>query len=126
MANVHQIFDVSGAGNFSNTINKNNLGQVGQGTWIGEESPLLNGELPQIYTAIAIGEVHAFQVSSEDFFNVVPPEIIKALTEKSYSKLFMVREKLQVENQKRQKIEKMDHKTEFLAKTVDHMQSIFP
>ena len=101
MQNVHQIFDQAGSGNFSKTINKNNLGSVSNGVWIGDENALLNGELPQIYSAIAIGEVRAFEVSLDDFNSVIHPEIIKAMTERAYDKLFALREKLSNENQKR-------------------------
>ena len=105
MPNVHQIFETTGSGNFSKTINKNNLGSVSNGVWIGDENALLNGELPQIYSAIAIGEVRAFEVDLDDFNSVIHQDIIKVLTDKAYEKLFKLREKLNNENEKRTKIE---------------------
>lgn len=48
------------------------------------------------------------------------------MTDRAYTKLFALREKLHHENQKKLQIENMDHNTQYLAKTVNHMQTIFP
>ena len=43
-----------------------------------------------------------------------------------YNKLFMFREKMLLENQKKRNIEGMDNVTASMANTVDHMQRIYP
>jgi hypothetical protein len=59
--------------------------------------------------------VRAFEVDLDDFNSVIHQDIIKILTDKAYEKLFTLREKLSVENDKRTKIEKMDPNTAFQA-----------
>ena len=72
---LHEIYDKSsGAGAVSHTFNKSNLGIVTTGSWIGEESCILRGEVPQVYTAVAVGEVKAFALNCDDFMNKFPSE----------------------------------------------------
>ena len=70
--------------------------------------------------------MRALEVDLYDFNTVIHQDIIKILTEKAYEKLFTLREKLLNEHEKRNKIELMDPNTAFQAKTVNHMQTIFP
>jgi hypothetical protein len=122
--NVHEVED--GRGMISNTMQKSNLGSVSQGQWIGDENALLDGELPQLYTAVAMGEVRAYEVILEDLKFVMPKEMVHLLTEKAYDKLFAMREKFMAINERRNKIEKMDLNSAFKIRTVNHMQSIYP
>lgn len=127
LGGLHSIYDKgSGIGNLSHTFNKTNLGFVTKGQWIGEENCLLNGDLPQIYSAVCETTVKAFEVDKSDFISVIPQEIVQAMCDSMYNKLFKFREKMLLENQKKRNIEGMDNATMSMASTVDHMQRIYP
>ena len=110
----------------SQTFNKCNLGIVTKGSWLGEENCLLDGSLPQLYSAIGIGEVKAFALDREEFMSKFPPETKQEMENAVYGKLQKLREKLQAQNQMKRKVELMDYQTANLARTMNHMQQIYP
>ena len=65
----------AGTGNLCDTFNKCTLGVISEGKWIGDETAILNGELPQIYSALCVSEVKAYQLSVEDFKLRFPSDI---------------------------------------------------
>ena len=110
----------------SHTFNRSNLGIVTTGSWIGEESCVLRGEIPQVYTAVAVGEVKAFALHCDDFMNKFPSEAKVQVKQAVYTKLFKLRDKMQSQNQLKKTMEQMDLKTAHLAHTINHMNTIYP
>jgi len=97
-----------GIGNMSQTFNKTTLGMFGQGKWIGEETHLLKGQIPQFYSAVCMSEVKVFCIHIEDFVNRFPGDIKTCLEEKVYPKLYKYRDILQEHNQIKHRVEEMD------------------
>lgn len=93
---------------------------------MGEENCLLEGSLPQLYSAICIGEVKALSLDREEFLSKFPPETKRELERAAYTKLHKLREKLQSQNHMKKKVELMDYQTANLANTMNHMQQIYP
>ena len=56
----------------------------------------------------------------------MPNDIIKQMEKDAYAKMFKFRDKLKAENNKRKIIEDMDKGSKYLAKTVNHIQTIYP
>lgn len=64
----HRLYDKgAGTGHLSHTFNKSTLGIVTAGTLIGEENCVLEGELPQFYSAICETEVRVFYLAAADY-----------------------------------------------------------
>ena len=95
---LHKLYEKGGAGNVSQTFNRCNLGIITKGSWLGEENCLLDGSLPQLYSAICVGEVKALSLDREEFLSKFPPETKRELERAAYAKLHKLREMLQSQN----------------------------
>ena len=109
-------------GNVSSTFNKSTLASFSDGFWLGDEFELLKGKIPVFYSAYCETAVKVLAIKKEKFHEKFPPEILKKMESLAYEKLFKLRDKLKVENEKRSKIEKMDKGSKYLTKTMHHMQ----
>ena len=72
----------------SHTFNKSSLGIVTAGSWVGEETCLLDNELHQFYSAVCETEVMAFEIDVEDFLAKFAPEIKREVEARVYDKLY--------------------------------------
>jgi hypothetical protein len=96
---LHNLYNEGhGMGNLSHTLNKSILGVVSTGKWIGEETVILQGELPQLYSAVCLTEVKAYELNVEDYKIRFPQDIKTALEAQIYPKLYEFRDKFRKQN----------------------------
>lgn len=110
----------------SHTFNKSALGIVTSGSWVGEETCLLDNELHQFYSAVCETEVMALEIRVEDFMAKIAPEIRREVEARVYDKLYLFRDKMNRVNTVKRTIEEMDPLTKNLAATVNHLQRMYP
>ena len=112
-------------GNLSHTFNKVSFGIVSAGKWIGEEPVILNGQLPQLYTATCVTEVKAYQLNVTDYQIRFPQDTKTEMETLTFQKLYELREKFRQQNELKYKIEKMDVNTKNLPNTVQHFKKVY-
>lgn len=124
----HKLYDKGGGqvGNVCSTFNKSTLASVSNGIWIGEEFELTKGKVPVFYSAYCETDVVMIVINKTKFHEKMPPEIQRKMEDRAYAKLETFNNKLKTENEKRTRIESMDTGSKYLAKTMHHMQNIYP
>ena len=115
----------SGQGTFSSTLTQNQIGYVQSRQWVGEESAIL--DLPVIYSAVASSpEVKVLRISSRDFLEAIPADVINKIEAKLWEKMRYLRDRLLTLHETKSEILKLDPQTESMPATVNHVTRMYP
>ena len=113
-------------GSLCSTFNKSTLSSLARGQWLGEEFELTRGSVPSFYSAVCESSVRLLCIDRFSFNECMPADCLKQMEKNAFTKLFKMREMLKNENQIRKELEGRDRGSKYLAKTVNHMQNIYP
>ena len=83
--------------------------------------------MPVIYSAVASSpDVKILRISTQDFLDNVPSDVIKKIEDKLWEKMKYLRERLITIHDTKNEILKLDPTTEFLPTTTNHITNLYP